>query len=215
MTALHYEILHENVYYFPGAIVDVSNVMKTLDEISNESISPWQTWYANNDDSESRYGDLKVLSYSKLEAELNESIRRKSEYVLTSILNPMEAACREFMQQHGASEAEIKYMTKDLLHGGHDFGIRRYDESRDMGPHPDMVVDGRETITIAVYLDDDYTGGELAIVHKGLNIVIKNVAGSIVVFPSNYLHESRMLTSGRKTIITHVHLAMTKIIEGN
>jgi predicted 2-oxoglutarate/Fe(II)-dependent dioxygenase YbiX len=78
-----------------------------------------------------------------------------------------------------------------------------------------MVVDGRETITIAVYLDDEYTGGELAIVHKGLDIVIKNVAGSIVVFPSNYLHESRMLTSGRKTIITHVHLAMAKIIEGN
>ena len=210
--SLQYEVLHDNVYYFPEIIKDIQNVMSTLDEVNSLSVTPWEVWYANNDSKENPYGDLKTLNYSKLAEELDPVIREKSEYILSSIVGPMEEACREFMLRHDAPESEIANMSKEILHGGHVYGIRRYHENKDMGPHSDMVAPDRDTYTIAVYLDDDYDGGELAIVHEGMNISIKNKAGSIVVFPSKYLHESKQLTRGRKTIITHVHMTMNSII---
>lgn len=213
MSDIKYEILHENVYYFPGIIANIQNVMSTLEQVSSVSVTAWETWYANNDAKENPYGDLKTLSYDQLKSELDPEIHAKSKYILDSILGPMEAACRVFMVEHGASANELAHMSKEILTGTHTYGIRRYDENRDMGPHSDMYVDNRDTYTIAVYLDDNYEGGELAIVEDGMNIVIKNKAGSIVVFPSKYLHESRMLTKGRKTIITHVHMTMEKILE--
>ncbi len=82
-----------------------------------------------------------------------------------------------------------------------------------MGPHQDMVDPNRDTITISVYLNDEYEGGEIAVVEGDLNIAIKAKAGSIVIFPSNYRHESRLLKSGRKMLITHVHMPIDRVIK--
>lgn len=205
MPPLHYEVLHKNVYYFPGAIPEIAKVMSTLEEVGSLSVTPWETWYANNDSKENPYGDLKTLSYSDLNNEQDPEVRAKSSFILNSILDAMEICAREFLVQHGAEEDELDHLHKEIF-GSHTYGIRRYDENKDMGQHQDMVVDGRDTYTIAVYLDDTYDGGELGIVHENLDISIKNKAGSIVVFPSGYFHESRPLLQGRKTIITHVHM---------
>lgn len=212
MSDIVYEILHKNVYYFPGVISEIDNVMSTLDEVNSMSVTPWEIWYANNDSKENPYGDLKTLSYSLLASETDPVIKDKSSYILNSILGAMELCTREFLTQHGATPEELEHLTKEI-YGGHTYGIRRYDENKDMGPHQDMVVSGRDTITIAVYLDDDYDGGELGIVEPGLSIFIKNKAGSIVVFPSAYLHESLPLKSGRKTIITHVHMPIRQLLD--
>ena len=49
-----------------------------------------------------------------------------------------------------------------------------------------------------VYLNDDYTGGELEFPNQ--NVKIKPEAGSIIVFPSSvpYLHQSNEILSGEK-----------------
>ena len=139
-------------------------------------------------------------------------VKEKSSYILNSILGAMERCTAEFLAKHGADSQEMQHLHNEIF-GNHVYGIRRYNENMDMGPHQDMVIDGRDTITIAVYLDDDYDGGELGIVQPGLDILIKNKAGSIVVFPSGYLHESRPLKRGRKTIITHVHMPISRHID--
>lgn len=211
MSQLEYEVLHENIYYFPGVIKEIDNVMSTLDEVNSVSVTPWEVWYANNDSKENPYGDLKTLNKPRLEEETDPKVREKSLYILNSIIGAMHQCCREFMVQHGASDEELNHLDKEFADGGHTYGIRRYNENMDMGPHSDMVVDGRDTYTVAVYLDDEYEGGELAIVDYGISI--KNKAGSIVVFPSSYLHESKKLISGRKTIITHVHMTINSILE--
>jgi hypothetical protein len=212
VSTLEYEVLHKNVYYFPGAIKDIDRVMSTLEEVGSLSVTPWETWYANNDSKDNPYGDLKTLSYPDLENEEDLHIKEKSSFILNSILGSMEICAREYLIQHGAGDDELNHLHKEIF-GSHTYGIRRYDEHKDMGAHQDMVVDSRDTYTIAVYLDDKYEGGELGIVQPGLDIAIKNIAGSIVVFPSSYLHESRPLLSGRKTIITHVHMPISLRID--
>lgn len=205
MSELAYEVLHKNVFYFPGAIENIEEVMKTLEEVNSLSVTPWETWYANNDSKENPYGDLKTLSYPALKNEDNPDIKEKSSYILNSILGTMETCAREYLTQHGADQQELDHLHNEIF-GSHTYGIRRYDENKDMGLHQDMVIEGRDTYTIAVYLDDDYEGGELGISNETLNLSIKNKAGSVVVFPSGYFHESKPLLSGRKTIITHVHM---------
>ena len=212
MAELEYEVLHENVYYFPGAIPEIANVMATVEELSSRSVTEWTTWYANNAQDGYPYGDLKTLNVHELRNETDADIKAKSEYVIYSILNTMEQCAIEFMINHGADEVELAELHEGMFDRGAYYGIRRYNESEDMGPHPDRTEDGKDTYTIAVYLDDDYEGGELAIVQPGVGLSIKNKAGSIVVFPSGYLHESKKLLSGRKTILTHVHTTLKPMI---
>lgn len=212
MSELEYEILHPNVFYFPEVIPNISGVMQALDEVSSLSVTPWETWYANNDSKENPYGDLKTLSYPDLENEADPIVKEKSSYILNSILGSMEICAKEFMIRHGADQSELDHLHNEIF-GSHTYGIRRYDENKDMGLHQDMVIEGRDTYTIAVYLDDDYEGGELGISQGDLNLSIKNKAGSIVVFPSSYFHESKPLLSGRKTIITHVHMPISMRID--
>jgi hypothetical protein len=212
MADLSYEILHENVYYFPGVIPEIATLIRTLDEVNGLSVTPWEPWHANNDPDEPVYGDLKTLSYSKLRQEADAHVQKKSAYILNTLLNAMENCCRVFMEAHGASADELEHLRSEIYSDGPVYGIRKYNEGGGMGPHPDRTIPDKDTYTISVYLDDDYEGGELAVVQGGLDISIKNKAGSIVVFPSGYLHESKRLTRGRKTIITHVHTTLRPIL---
>lgn len=213
MAGLEYQILHKNVFYFPRLIENIQEVLLALEEVNSLSVTPWETWYANNDAKENPYGDLKTLSYTKLTEEQDLQIKEKSSFILNSILGGMEKACREYLIKHDAAEEELDHLNKEIFSPANTYGIRRYDENKDMGLHQDMVVEGRDTITIAVYLDDNYEGGELGIIAEKNNLTIKNQAGSIVVFPSSYFHESKPLLSGRKTMMTHVHMPMNKVLQ--
>lgn len=54
------------------------------------------------------------------------------------------------------------------------------------------------TTSLVVYLNDDYEGGEIE--WNRFGIKVKPTAGSIAVFPSNFIyeHESHLITSGMK-----------------
>jgi predicted 2-oxoglutarate/Fe(II)-dependent dioxygenase YbiX len=71
-----------------------------------------------------------------------------------------------------------------------------------MGPHVDD-----EGITIynhiasILYLNDDYSGGELCFLDRGICLSPK--AGDLIVFPGNknYKHEVSLITSGERYTI--------------
>lgn len=213
MAELEYEVLHKNVYYFPNPFSDIEKLMRTVEEVNSHAVTPWQTWYANNTDEGYPYGEVKALNFFKLNDESDTEVKEKAKYVLDEMIGTMEACCRAYMVGHGASEEELEHLRSDMFEGMNYYGIRRYNENESMGPHPDRVEEDRDTYTISVYLDDNYDGGELGIVQPGVDALIKAKAGSIVVFPSGYLHESKLLTRGRKTIITHVHTTLNPIID--
>jgi len=213
MAALDYEVLHENVYYFPGAIPEIVELMAALEELNSVAVTPWETWYADNTLEGYPYGEVKTLNLQLLDQEFNPEVRAKASYVINTLLDRMHDTCEVFMRAHGATDFEVSLIRKTMFEDNNFYGIRRYNENEDMGPHSDRVVDGRDTYTISVYLDDSYEGGELGISQEGVAVIIKPKAGGIVVFPSGYLHESKMTANGRKTIITHVHTTSTPIIK--
>ena len=211
MAKLEYEILHKNVYHFTQPFPDIAKLMSLVEEVNSRAVTPWTTWYADNTEQGYPYGEVKTLNFNMLDGEDPET-KDKASYVLNTLVETMHACCHEFMVKHGATEEELEHLKKDMFEGNNYYGIRRYNENEDMGPHQDRVVEGKDTYTISVYLDDDYDGGELGIPQEGVDAFIKAKAGSIVVFPSGYLHESKLTTRGRKTIITHVHTTLNPMI---
>lgn len=183
------------------------------ESLNSLAVSPWTRWYSGQDENSYVYGDLKTLNIKKIFEEPTIELQDKTKYVINCLLSAMQECCHTYMEEHGASAEELEKLKIDLFSEDNFYGIRRYNELESMGPHPDRTQKDADTYTISVYLDDNYDGGELGIVHNNINKYIKAKAGSIIIFPSGYLHESRALTRGRKTMLTHVHTTKNPIIE--
>ncbi len=79
--------------------------------------------------------------------------------------------------------------------------VSKYFEGQSMGSHVDSYGENpKEVLSIVLYLNDNYKGGELYF--KNQEIKIKATAGSLIAFPSSspYFHESLPVTSGIKYI---------------
>ena len=81
--------------------------------------------------------------------------------------------------------------------------IRDYAAGSVMTAHRDAysyVKDGENEVkpifTILLYINEDYEGGEIHFLND--NITIKPKAGSVVIFPSNLLHEVKTVISGNR-----------------
>jgi hypothetical protein len=81
--------------------------------------------------------------------------------------------------------------------------LREYNTGSKMSEHSDIYSyvkkDGKPvtpSLTAILYLNDDYTGGEINFVHD--NFCVKPKAGSMFVFPSNKQHEVLEITSGNR-----------------
>jgi len=206
-----YQILHKDVYYFPGIISNIQSLLEEIEIFDSVAVSPWEIWYADNTPESHPYGNLKTFKTHLLNDETDLESKSRAENLIYSILNAIEESCRIFMQGHGASEEELNFLRNCIFEDRNIYGIRKYNPNESMGPHQDMVDPDRDTITVSVYLNDDYEGGEIAVVEPGVGVSVKAQAGSILVFPSSYHHESKQLFSGRKMIITHVHMTLGKI----
>lgn len=81
--------------------------------------------------------------------------------------------------------------------------VREYNTGSKMSAHNDaysyVKKDGqpvKPSLTAILYINDDYTGGEIDFVHD--DVKIKPKAGSMVIFPSNKQHEVLEILSGNR-----------------
>ena len=73
--------------------------------------------------------------------------------------------------------------------------LLRYDKTGHLPAHQDQGISTR-VLSVLLYLNDDYEGGEIEFRHSGLKF--KPEAGSVLFFPSNflYVHEVYPVTRG-------------------
>jgi predicted 2-oxoglutarate/Fe(II)-dependent dioxygenase YbiX len=81
-----------------------------------------------------------------------------------------------------------------------NIGIKTYHPGEGFKWHGDGI--DLRRLTIIVFLNNDYTGGDLRI-FCGKEVVIKNNIGVLVAFPSWYFHQAdKVLNGERKVLIT-------------
>lgn len=114
-------------------------------------------------------------------------------------LNPESDLHKELLETIIASINEYgkNYPSLRITQGEH-LRIMRYPEGGFYAPHADSGPENGRTLSISLFLNDDFEGGELVFPKQG--VTIKPKAGQIVLFPSNfiYIHESTKITSGVK-----------------
>jgi len=90
----------------------------------------------------------------------------------------------------------------------HSMLISRYESGMSYGKHVDNAIMGRgahryrSDISFTVFLNDpnSYEGGELAIENTESETEYKLAAGSAIVYPSNKLHEVKLVTKGIRLV---------------
>lgn len=194
-------IKNDLIFYYKNVIQDYKNIVDLIEETDSECdenslISKWKDWKTS---SEVPYifGKQKIISNSFMKGgkvySLTESLKEKNdklENIYITLKDTIESA-----SQHYAKENDIYIGTLSPL------SIGKYNTGSYMGPHCDTYSEhSNATISVVLYLNDDYDGGELHFPNQ--DVKIKPEAGSIIVFPSRppYMHASLEITKGIKYI---------------
>lgn len=124
------------------------------------------------------------------------SILHKGEEFHTKATRAFLDCVSEYSSCNGLSFNDDNVGTDWLL-------VREYNTGSKMSAHNDaysyVKKDGqpvKPSLTAILYINDDYTGGEIDFVHD--DVKIKPKAGSMVVFPSDKQHEVLEILSGNR-----------------
>ena len=188
------EVLHPKIHYYKNVIENPDLFLKELEEADLmpsyvPQISQWQEWRSSSG-IDNVFGKQKECRLNNFKNQtVGDRINSKLCSLLAyKVLSIEESFCKDIGIESG-------YLPTT-------FYIKKYNVGAYMGPHVDSFDDDQDSLTVSmvVYLNDDYEGGEINF--PDFNISIKPEAGSVVVFESkNILHEPVETTSGTKYLI--------------
>jgi predicted 2-oxoglutarate/Fe(II)-dependent dioxygenase YbiX len=194
---MNYEILAENALHFPNLLETPEDYIAFCTDEADLLDIPKEDWVAGGDDSQHIYGEIWVLKRS------HESERVQS--LLATYDKALLASCEEFMRYLGVNQESIDATIEVLKNNRMPaMTLKRYFEGESLGPHPDIDPSNTEDvlhITVSMYYNDNYEGGEIGVIGGSS---VKPTPGSVVIFPSKYLHESTTIPSGIKYVSNEV-----------
>lgn len=171
----------------------ISDILKLTEDPSlNVKFSPSQT---NADPANTKKQSIRTnqgLSISR-----NANINEKTKLINRKCYDLVSSAIKNYKEIFKI-EQEIK--------NAEFYGLLRYSVGEQYGFHYDGGTASKRSISVLIYLNDDYEGGELEF--PNFKLKIKPKAGTLILFPSNYAygHIAHPVTSGTKyVIVTWLH----------
>lgn len=199
-------ILQEKVYYYTDVIDDAAKLVAAIEEDNNNQ---WGEWAACSGQ-HYVYGTDKTIAPSDNNDE-------KHNYIYNTLKQAFDTVIKDYANAQNILE-EPKLFPM--------YPIKKYQAGTFMGAHFDQQEgDDRLKVSLVMYLNDDYDGGELSFTIKspngpitqggphpdfsiakdqgGYDFYIKPKAGSIIVFPPSppYHHTAHLVKSGFKYMI--------------
>jgi hypothetical protein len=180
------EIFSDKIFYYKSAIKDTQELIylieSTNDTLSEQSlISNWHAWTASS--GSYIFGQRKTTDASVYD------LAPKPVKEAYDILNN---ALRSYGKDY-ADKVGVDLGTQMPI------SISKYFTGASMGPHTDSSPNPTtEHISAVIYLNDNYSGGEINFPNQ--EVKIKPTSGSIVIFPSTppFYHESLPIKNGMK-----------------
>lgn len=165
--------LEDNIYYYTELF---ENKNEYIDLLKDPTLD-WKDWLSS--DGSTHYGHS-VGGNPKL-----------SDHILNPIKDLVYKCLKDYTENTGLSFGWIPEFYK----------IQKYSTNAYMGSHVDSIdktADKSPTISIVLYLNEDYEGGNICFPEQGLDI--KPKAGSMIIFPSYppYYHDPKPVTKGTK-----------------
>jgi hypothetical protein len=206
MNNFDYEVLDIGLVYYKNAIQNSNELIVKINDLitkfnnKNHANNPtqtrgWEPWgYSSGDNS-------KVFCYKTVLPEPKNIVKRDFYYedlyeISNSLYKGLDAAKEHY------SSILYPFAQANLKSREYSLHLLRYEEGGHLPPHQDVGVSSR-ALSAVIYLNDDYTGGEISFPQS--KVTIKPEAGSIVFFPSNfiYVHEVFPIKSGVRYSLPH------------
>ncbi len=195
-----YEKLADGLVYYKNAIpnpYEIINKIETLDKKITEDqgnnipqsfqtkLTPWGNW---------NYGEN--LHFCRIKSiyrtsDLNQHDYYYEEYAKMS--DPLFKSLDDTFQHY--SQVLYPYAGRNIKGKEDQMNILKYEKAGHLPEHSDHGISSR-TLSVVMYLNDDYIGGEISFTSVG--VTIKPEAGSIIFFPSNFVftHEISEIKDG-------------------
>jgi hypothetical protein len=195
-------MIENNNIIFPGLMVipnfldNYEKIMKDVYELSNNPIStaPWQPAKIQNkqngEDLDISYRNSDCLGlgpgYLINKDPFYQIMGKLASYFNVQIKKGVDMYTKQYPQEG--------YMNEP----GKNNTLLRYRSGQKFNFHNDWGPLNNRLISYLIYLNDDYSGGEIDF--KNIGIKFKPKANSMVIFPSNFLfsHEALPIESGEK-----------------
>lgn len=198
MSKFNYEILDLGLVYYKNIVKNPQDLINKIEDLDKRwhqdmpkeyetSVRPWIAWKNDN-------GSNEIFNYQKFipqVAHISRADRYKEEQVFIS--SELFGAL-DITLEHYSTEL-YPFAKKNIKSREQTMHLLRYDKTGHLPAHQDQGVSTR-VLSVLLYLNDDYEGGEIEFRHS--NIKIKPEAGSVLFFPSNflYVHEVYPVTKG-------------------
>ena len=216
---LNHEVLDLGLVYYKNILSNTQQIIDNIEDLDERYInSPelhdrtvvqqWSPWI--NDSA----GTNEVFCWQKFVPtmeQISEDDAFKDEQRNISIR--LHGAIDDALNHY--SNALYPFAAKNVKAKEHASSLLRYNKSGFLPAHQDQGVSTR-VLSVLLYLNDDYNGGEITFRQSG--VTIKPEAGSLVFFPSNflYVHEVAPVVKGpRYALPTWFHNVPSHMIRNS
>lgn len=164
----------DKIYYYKGLIPNPKSAVSLLETTNpslkdSDMITKWRKW--SSSDNTDVFGYTKSVDIEKIYT-TNDEVK----YLYGMLISAIRIASRHYSRSNS-----IELFRQSPL------SISKYSEGKFMGPHTDEMTGAH--LSGVLYLNDEYSGGELSFPNQ--NLSIKPEAGSMIIFPSisPYIHD--------------------------
>jgi len=195
---LDYNVLDLGLVYYKNILKNPANLIERIENLdliySNEkpgdhetSVRPWVPWKNDN-------GSNEIFNYQKFIPQIQhispfDRYRSEQLFISSELFGALDITLEHY------STKLYPFAKKNIKSREHTMHLLRYDKTGHLPAHQDQGISTR-VLSVLLYLNDDYEGGEIEFKHS--NIKIKPEPGSVLFFPSNflYVHEVYPVTKG-------------------
>ena len=191
---------------FGGAIAVYENVLDSHEE-NIKTIN----LLLNDNSSEIKFNDSTILGVlDSISGAVSSPGRTSSQLKISSDSNnekltELENLYNEVVFSRLKSYKE-QFGIREDIYNPENFQLLKYEIGQYFYTHYDSYVGVNGAISVLIYLNDNYEGGEIEFIN--FNAKIKPKAGTLIMFPSNYpyRHIAHAVTSGTKyAVSTFLH----------
>jgi hypothetical protein len=195
---MQYQELALGVVYYKNIIKDPNELINKIESLEekrslqkdyrSQSVKPWQSWDYDHGNKEKTIFCWQKFLPKPEDIDINDYFYKEQYEISSQLFNGLEDGLKHYFSLYPYAEKNIKSREKTMH-------LLRYDKTGHLPAHQDQGISTR-VLSVLLYLNDDYEGGEIEFRHSGLKF--KPEAGSVLFFPSNflYVHEVYPVTRG-------------------
>ena len=198
MSDFNVKVLDLGIAYYTDVIKDPASLIKQIEDLDRmysddnqptiTSVKPWIPWTYGE-------GDNKLMfCWQKFIPQVSDIPKNDLYYKEQVSISSQLFGALDKTLEHYTKEL-YPFAEKNIKSREHTMHLLKYDESGHLPAHQDQGI-GSRVLSVLLYLNDDYDGGEIEFRHS--NLKFKPKAGSVLFFPSNflYVHEVYPVTKG-------------------